>query len=268
MRLAFFLIIVAKSTFSQNLEPKKLGLHGTLIIAAIGTDGIMIAADSRTVLYSNNPRKNLAYFDGAEKITTIKYYGVGVAGVAEVGGKSITQLIKKYESSLDTNLDISSILYDFGNYLKHNLSIDQLRDLKNNLFIFGGYANNEAKIEGMYFENDSLKFFSNNHYLISDGDANKYFKYNSKLNCSKLGQIAKKTIHEFALKEGKKETIGGEISILKVNPNNSYSWIKKVGGKWHTFKDFFNLYFKGRVKIHYLQSNAKQIIDSTYRNLY
>jgi len=268
MRLAFFLIIVAKSTFSQNLEPKKLGLHGTLIIAAIGTDGIMIAADSRTILYFNNPRENLAYFDGAEKITTIKHYGVGVVGVAEVEGKSAIQIIKEYESSSDTNLDLSYIPYDFGKYLIHKLTNVQLQDLKNNLFIFCGYANKEAKIIGVYLEKDTFGVVSANHYLISDRDASRYFKYNSKLNSFQLGQIAKKAIYEFALKEGKKETIGGEISILKVNSNNSYSWIKKVGGKWHTFKDFFNLYFKGKVKIHYLQSNAKHIIDSTYRNLY
>jgi len=80
MKYLLILLILIFSNYSYSQE-------GTVIIATVTNNEIIIAADSRGVYYETDNRNvpPIAYYDSARKIFKLKQFTLGICGAGSIG---------------------------------------------------------------------------------------------------------------------------------------------------------------------------------------
>jgi hypothetical protein len=255
------IIILILILFLNWINPIKLfsqiGIKGTFIIVAIGNDGIMIASDSRGVIYDtkDSTKRILAIYDSINKSFLIKNQIALVStGDAVIGDKFLESIIKNYEKNLKICPNIKELLIDFYKYCKDTLPDDVNTLFFVNKMICAGFENNVPVIclsqDGELVATIGDGIIESYKTILSEKYKNEL--YSKKLSCYELGLLAEKTITEYAVKSKLTEIIGGKIRILHLKPGG-YEWIKNKPSrfKWTKGSEFIQDVKLGNVYINY-----------------
>ena len=131
-------IIISQFSFAQKASYP----HGSLIVAVICNDGIIMAADSRASFTAYNviAKKELpyAYIDSTRKIFPLGKYQIGITGNGNVGNDFWWNIIEKYNKKSPRNLSIENTFKHFRDYLHNKMNLhDSL--LRGNVFFLAGF---------------------------------------------------------------------------------------------------------------------------------
>ena len=247
-----------------------LRIDGTLIIMAVGKDGIIIAADSRTDITKNALEDTLplAYFDSTEKITALRHYAVAITGMPATNMVDLAERLEEFDSANAQPLPLTQYINAFYRYLYSQIPRSDFLAFRDTYIIFTGYDNDLPRIVITKISEDGMGFRSieSKDSTVSSWNASPYFKYAKGLSCYKLGKMAEKSIYAFAKENHRQNKIGGPISILKINPDGTKEWIQNDFSKHiQTQWDMLKLYKLHRLKITYLQAGAERIVDSMFK---
>lgn len=263
MKVVILFSILFSPLFASSQN--KFGIHGSFIIAAIGSDGIMIAADTRGAFYDTRDAKEttLAYYDTIQKIIPANNFVVGNMGNAIIGGKSIYTLINLYLQDSARNVSIDSFVSDFLKFYKENVPLSLYKLALKNCYISIGYNKKTPKICIKWFPYNQDTCMANYGYVLTDERCQFGAYYNSKKNCAQLAELAEKYIYSFAKQYNQQYTIGGPIMIIKVSKDNIVTWLKnKPKSKpYATSKDFINAYFENKLRVHFIKPDYKKRVE-------
>lgn len=195
-------------------------IHGSLVLAGVGTDGIVIAADSRVIIRSPDGQTSLGYFDGFPKIQLLKdKYPISTVGSTLIGGHFINTIVYDFNMAGIEDLDLDTSFKRFRNNL-----LGIMPDFTNKFF-GGAYANNNAQMYIFTSENIFPYPFG---ITGSEADLSPYIEKFDGLTLSseELGHIFEEIIYQYAEDKNKEFEIGGPISVIKINPNNQVTWLQ------------------------------------------
>jgi len=133
-------------------------LHGSLIIALICEDCIIIAADSRGSITEKLPsgvEEGYAYIDSIQKIFILKNYPLAITGTTMLKDKYFVDLISKYNKKKDKGNSFQSVFNDFEIFLLKKYKISKQTIFNDNSYITGFYENLKPKVIG-FNKSDSL----------------------------------------------------------------------------------------------------------------
>lgn len=228
MRKLFVLLLIP--FFSCNEHPSHF-VKGTLIIEAIGSDGIILAADSRAgwIRHMYSPVEK--YRDSVPKIFLIKNSGlVAFYGVENYDGKGPEEVIKQFEA-IPFNDSSYRLFKYFVNYLADKYPITESNGFKHNIYISGLYRNGEPAIIVGNLSKPTNEISNvrmrNDSFYTTSPDCTKYFSnlYKDNMSTEQLIPIIKKAF-QYMSKIDTTYTIGGPITIVKVSRDNSIHWIQ------------------------------------------
>jgi 20S proteasome alpha/beta subunit len=218
----FLLVLLPCFCYCQNFK------KGTLIIACIAKDGIVIGVDSRLIdVYKDvdGIRKPKSYTDSCQKIFFVHQAPLAIAGTYAFGTEYPNKTIEKYNrmETGDSLLAISDKIYYFLTGIMINYNLQNNKPFLNNEFISGGYLDGQPRIFRFKCANEGIRpYYLNRPYYVSDSEAyNIFYKNYDTTNVYTAKQAAAlidKTITYF----GKhfKRTVGGKVQIVIVNTNN------------------------------------------------
>lgn len=243
--------------YTQNNIP--FTLHGTIIIAAIGSDGIVIATDSRMVL-KDSKGTLIAYIDGVKKLYQLKKFVFALAGNPMINGNHFFNTLK--------HLDTTNVFYNsprefidlFLNYYREISSQALQQALQNSIYVSGYYngfkVNNEFQTENI--RADSFYMSNYRSYI----DSNKLWNFKPNLTTKELIPMVEKVINKI-IKLNEIKDIGGPITILAIDKNNNVTSVKDTN-KYTllTDCDIVELYYTNKNKIHLFKKEYKDEFDS------
>jgi hypothetical protein len=195
-------------------------IHGSLVLAGIATDGIVIAADSRVVIRSADGQTSLGYFDGFPKIQVLKErYPISTVGSTLIGGYFINTLIGDFNRDEIEDIDINASFNRFRNGLL------AIRPDFTNKFIGAAYANGNPQ---MYVFTNELIF---SYPVGITGSEVDLFPYTEKLDgltltSEDLRQAFEEIIYQYAKDKNKEFEIGGPVSVVEIDINNQVTWLQ------------------------------------------
>ncbi|MBS1525095.1 MAG: hypothetical protein JST19_05565 [Bacteroidetes bacterium] len=200
-------------------------IYGSIIVAEVGSDGIVVSSDSRAMIKQNNQPHS--YFDGTAKITQIRSLIFGAVGVGSVGGKGILTIAKKIALTPTWPGDMQGFVRLFGQSVKRNFSLSEIELLKQSEFVLAGYSNGKPTIFKFTLEDlETNTVWPAPQYYVTQGPAFPFLNYDPKLDCAKLAELAEDGIKEFAKKFEMDYFIGGPISSAQIKPSRAITWLK------------------------------------------
>ena len=113
--------------------------HGTLVVAVICNDGILMAADSRAsfTVDSVGELATYAYVDSFRKIMPIGNFQIGTVGVSSFKNKHLIKIIQDYNKKNISPPTVLETYNKFRNYLRNDLSLADSLFEKNQFFTAG-----------------------------------------------------------------------------------------------------------------------------------
>lgn len=226
--IIFFFGMPGVSVRRANLENEMLQ-KGTLIIAGVGSDGILIAIDSRITDLTNEVKQQAKFYrDSCQKMFIVRGVPIAIAGAFNFGSQPAWEYIKDYNDVDPTRKGTcKEVFVTFIQDLIIAFPKSRYSDLTRNYFITAGYINDSAEILSC---KDGILEGGYASIVLSKRDAKsslyKYLPdtaYLKRLPCTKLQHIFTKAIADFGRLN---LTVGGPVSIIKINPDNSYSCIQ------------------------------------------
>src|SRR5690606_6257838 len=131
MRLfSILFLFFAQISFSQ------VNLHGTLIVVIPGTDGIILACDSRMSSKPNDSIENSYYLDSINKTHFIDDMPIMIGGAMFHDCISIHEIIEKYKRIYKKENDKKLKFLNFVEYFRTNYPINATTEtrLKNQFY--------------------------------------------------------------------------------------------------------------------------------------
>jgi 20S proteasome alpha/beta subunit len=253
--------------FSFYAGNAQLNTEGSFCIVASCKDGIIIGADTRnSITPENNNKEILAYFDTVIKIFPLNKFVICTTGDVSIDDKFISYYIYEYRKFYQYKDELKLQTGDFFQFLITKYP-SQLEKFKNAQMIFAGYRNNESWIctgrVNTLTQNIDISCVGKETYYATDTTCGFDTLYSEKLTCKQLMPLIKKSIIEYAAKNKKTESIGGQITFLKINKNNTVEWLvndKKLPNI-NTMEELKREYKQGRLKIHFKSKEAKQEVE-------
>ena len=209
--------------FSQSNLPSLIS--GSIIVAEVGADGIVVSSDSRALIKRDN--QPYGYFDSTAKIVQVRNLIFGTVGVGAVNGKGILSVASQVDKNPEWNGGIESFVLLFYQTLKQTLSSSEIDLLHENQFVLAGYRDRQPII--FQFTIESLKKNQVNpapQYYVTQGPALQFLQYDPLLNCTSLAQLAEDGIEKFIATFEMSYIIGGPISSVQIKPDSSVIWLK------------------------------------------
>ncbi|MBK5270039.1 MAG: hypothetical protein JJE22_03400 [Bacteroidia bacterium] len=238
--MKYILVITITIWVSFSVYSQK----GTVIVAAVAKNGIIIAADSRAIIGANN--HFVAYIDSVSKILRLKDFPIAHAGHSTLNGKIIDQILVEYNKTHPQPKDVELTFKDFLKYMYEKYKIDS-----SEMFIGGGYySNGKSFLIGFTGTHGDIYY---DGFIISDSSSilSKYlipYQKSADYTCEQLRPIIENTINNYAIKAGKTDEIGGPISVVKITDKNKIIYLQNDFSK-PRYKDFTEL-------VHLIQSHV------------
>jgi hypothetical protein len=256
MKIPVVILFLLFCGLRHSREPIKTingNFFGTLITSFIGKNGIVVSADSRTVLY-NSKGKVLAYFEETSKIFQVKNFLIAVAGQYTFDNTSIENLIQEISASGSlANSDLYSLHDSFLCYAKKRLPDMEYFRLHNNQYIISGYYHDTPTI--LFYDGYKELEIVNEGYITNSSryNDNRRLKRNIRsLTVDTLIPISVKFVEgleEARNKEDNWSIIGGPVSTAIIT-DDKVTWIKDQNrNNFRNFRDFHTSYNSGRIKI-------------------
>ena len=118
---------------------------GSYCIGAIGKDGIILAADSREMLYNvKDPFKTpVCYYDSNQKVFKVNRFGLAFIGNSNVGNFYLRAIINDYKLSDFSKARGDSIIFHFLKFCKKEMRNDSVFEsfIQNIKIMSIGYEN-------------------------------------------------------------------------------------------------------------------------------
>ncbi len=198
------------------------------------------------------------------KIFKLKQFALGIAGAFSIGYEYYNSIIDDFNKIQFYDTGLYNTLKRFIAYLDEKYPASLFPERKSNTFLGGGYVNGRPEIIGI----DSLRVkLQYSGTIFSDSNVLKY----AGLEIKKEGALYEKienTIYNYANGENKKNTIGGPISIVLITPKNKLIWKKNnfSNKNYKSLNEFYEAVKNGKVKMHYLVPNGKEIFLKNARH--
>jgi hypothetical protein len=253
-KLIFFFILISFSLvlFSQS---------GTLLLGAVGSDGIVITADSRGSIYPNadQTKQPIAYIDSLCKIFTIKGYPIAVAGNTAINGRFIYQIIEAFELSYQGENRIDLICESFHLYIENTYPLSLYPEHYSLAFLSGGYVDGKPFMViydrmGVHIQHGGT--ISNDKDVLPF-----YHRYADKLYSSvEIANMQESIVYAFANESGKKYRVGGPVSSIIIYTNNRTFIYKNdfSNRKWNTPDDFIKQVENGKIKLNLVPGHTRK----------
>lgn len=272
MKLTFLLLLIPNCLFSQLSNAP----HGSLIVAIICNDGILISADTRGswTAYNDIAKKELpyAYYDGNKKIFPFGNYLLGITGQTNVGNDFWWNIIEKYNKAYKKKNavdDMETCFKNFRYYISEKLKIPDTLS-RGNVFILAGYEKGKPTIIGVDSFNSTVFLrVQKTKFRIATNDCikPKLILDDSMYYCDNIVKV---------LKTGYKECsynwelgIDSNINVIKIDSSNSKKEL--VSQKFIRFKDlndFSSKIINGEVKVsHFFPETEKPFIDMLRKSI-
>jgi hypothetical protein len=243
-------LLLSLSSYCQFLE------KGSYCIGAIGKDGIILAADSRGMLYyTNDPlKKPVCYYDSVQKVFLVNRFALAFVGNSTVNDYYLRIIVNQYKLNDFSKVKGDSVIYDFLKFCKKIFKNDSVYNsfILNTKIMSIGYEKNKPFV--CYYDLLSPFLYVKNPKSSFISAPPDYFRphYSDTLSCFQLAKIAEKSIYEYAEKQNFTDIIGGEIMVIQLNKDNSHKWLlhsPKYARKWSRTADFDKDYKAGKIKI-------------------
>lgn len=262
-----FFCFLSSFVYSQNII--ETHLSGTLLLAAKGKDGIILAADSRLNISGNTEDSviQVAYVDDFKKIYIVNSYAIALAGTAYSRNESVKNILDSFLLSKPQYTDPASFITLLMRYIKWHNTDFYLSVRYKSRMICCGYYNSEQCIAAT---NGDSVFLIDNYAITSQ--TNGYFNrnYRSDLTCKKLKELAIATIDSFPiLNPDRKYQIGGKTSVLQIKPGSKFKWMTTTKGMvyWNTYKEYITNFLSDRIKAIIIRPDALEPLKEMYRSV-
>jgi len=236
--------------------------YGTFIASFIGKNGIVVSADSRTVMYDTRG-KVVVYYEETSKIFQFRNFLIAAAGQYTFKTSSIRNLIKgTLEADSLSILNLYSLHDSLLSYASGKLSKLEYYSLYMNQFIIAGYDHNIPTI--LYYDGGRRQKFEGKGYItnLEEENDNTSLKENiAALTVEELIPVSidlVKNVEKLRNEKDKWSIIGGPVSTAGII-DNKVSWIKDQNrNSFESILDFYQAYKNGKVQIFY-----RSVKDST-----
>jgi hypothetical protein len=235
---------------------------GSIAVAAICKNGIIIAADTRGGFwYGENgvvdfDKEPIAYYDTVQKIYTIKNFALCSVGPNTFGFKFINFYFKQYKKSLKTDESISINNFSFFPFMSTNYP-HIIPDLLKVKMFRAGYQNNKPTL--CVYQNGNFRCGWDTAIVYSANELNLDGKQFVNITCEEAVPKIEKIIRDYIKQYKKEYSMGGPIMFLKIAPGNKFEWLKNEPKK-ENFEDirvFYNEFKKKKVKVHFTSPENK-----------
>jgi len=262
--------------FSQN--PNEV--RGTCIITAICKDGIIMAVDSRAVflkdslvdlstLSSNNVR---GFYDDVQKVHIIRKFAFGSEGQLNFGNErhGIYYYLSRFEKTLSDTTDVYTGARNFMYYMRNNYGADVLDGFKSLQIVLTGYYK-QIPLIAIIDPIDSTKggYIKDSGYMTCSVGVDFPRKYSKNLTCEQMAKVVENAILEYRKKYNKELYIGSKIMILKISPQNTFTWLKNAPkepeSSTDSISETYTKYLQGKLKIQFTSPGEKLKFDSTVK---
>lgn len=228
--------------------------HGTLIVAIVCTDGILIASDTRASWKDDN-KVLFAYVDSFQKIFRIGKFQLAISGVSTFNGIYLNEITDSFNKSISVESTLLSTFDKFKNFLKEKYHVTDV-ELDKNKFILAGYENNLPVITGF----ETLGKPVRSPVLTSEAIVNPYWRIPNPnpYTCVETMNILEPIYQKCSTLD---KSIGGPTYFLKVQPGNRVSELKKVSFKhFRKETDFIKAILNGETEVTYLFKESKKAL--------
>jgi len=225
--MKWILIVQVVLIASCKHEKPLITKHGTTIIFATGSDGIVMAADSRTSVIDMriDSNKILPYYDSCQKVFILNGYLFAASGLLQFGDKYMSDIVNDFNSigGID-QLDCPNTLGAFVSFMDKFYPLSLHPDAKKNAYFCVGYVNDSAYLIGKSAVNHSFSAWDSCG-SNSIGSDSMFLKVYKRYDCNKLAVLAEQTIIDYYTKL-KKTGTGGPITVAKISKDNKVTFIK------------------------------------------
>ena len=199
----------------------QLQIHGTMVIASVASDGIVIAADSRLGLETEYGI--VTTVDNYQKIFISDKFAFAFMGSAfyhSVSAKKIVEAFTSYKQQFSSPNDCLAAMIIF---LKYKFKINENEI---GLIVCCGYDTTTHQ-PLISFYNKKQMYYPDLKPFISD--TTEYIfknKYNPNMTSMQIRDLAIKAIDSFTILNTQFENIiGGPVNVLRINPNSTFQWL-------------------------------------------
>lgn len=256
MKPCLILSILLLGILHTRLVPKSTGhtgFHGTFIASFIGKNGIVTAADSRTVLYGHD--RVMMYFEETSKIFQFRNCLIAVAGQYTFGTITLQRLIKNVEAADSLSaIDIYTLHAALLRYAKVRLTMTDYFLLAYNQFLISGYDGRTPVI--LYYNGFHLPEVIHRGYAtnVRSKDLPVLSTQVDSLEVGALTPVAIDLVQRVEEAKNKKDRwsiIGGPVSAARIT-DSGVTWIKDQNrNNFESVGDFYEACRKGKVPVVY-----------------
>ena len=242
--------------------------HGTLLGAVILNDGIVFCADSRACwtikIDSSEAPVAYAYLDSVQKIFSIGYFRIAIAGNAAINNILWDEVIRKYNKKTKPDSSLLTTFTRFLEYLQNENIPDSL--ISENIFVLVGYENGVPFILSRE-KGKSKPIIIKHGRIFSESIAEDFYKRIIPKPTISDG-ITKSIIDVFVHVSNNIQSIGGPTYIILINPDNSMTELNEVKfrKKYKKESDFLRAVLKHQENITYVYPWSEELLMKTLKS--
>jgi hypothetical protein len=258
MKYSVLALLMMLSLFSFSQDESQP--HGTVVVGIICSDGIILAADSRSsykkFAVGIKDAFVYAYIDSFRKIFTLGKFKLAVVGKSDLKDKSWESVTMQYNKLNKSNDTVEAELNNFLSYLKTKIKIpDSL--LLENQFLLAGYEKGRPVIISKT-PTGKQKIEKIGHRLISNDCTLIGLRTATATNCTAFSKAI-----EFGFNQCSKNdiSVGGPINIIQIKSDNSVNTIKTFKFKeYKTESASKKLILAKKIKVEYLYPQSESYL--------
>ncbi len=225
-------------------------------------DGIVMVSDSRLALKSRQNNEVLAYQDGVPKIYPLKKFAIGISGDFSDGTSLIKKIVTDFDKSNPSYRTPEECLYKFGLFTKEKHPA-YFKNLATEPIICAGFAPEKMiaiLLDGKTYSINQDIWASN---IFMQIDSLKLFSLPKDANSKQAGEAATKALEGYIKAFHKENEAGGLFSVLKINADNSWKWIKNdfTGNDYMTECEAAKALFEKKYKLEYTSDKNKSLMQ-------
>jgi hypothetical protein len=233
-------------------------ISGSFVIAAVGTDGIIMASEARANIFDKNDivQTPIAYFDTIQKVFPKENIAIAETGQGVISNVFFSAIINDFYRML-VDCNAHEVLPAFIDYANRFLPKEIQQEFFNQKLFSAGFHNSIPII--CYYDKEQTPkigcktngFIQSDRTIFSDN-------YSINMNCQELAELAEAAIKEYASHNDRWKTIGGPVYVLKITKTNT-EWIlnKPVKQKWNYINEFIYDYTSEKIEINIIDPHTK-----------
>ncbi|HVM88917.1 MAG TPA: hypothetical protein VMT76_12080 [Puia sp.] len=263
-----YFINICFAANSQDSINSYFRSSGAIIMAVKAEDGIVIVADSRLAYRSLQNHEVLAYQDGIPKIFPLKKFALGISGNFSDGNTLIRKIIKDFEKSDPSYRTPEECLYKFGLFTKDKYPL-YYENLTTNTVICAGYGPEPMigiLLNGKTYPINQDLWASN---VFQEIDSLHLFTIPKEKNSKQVAEAAVDALKDYIKTFHKENEAGGLFSVLKINADNSWKWIKNdfTGNDCLSECESATAIYDKQVRLEYTSGENKKIMSEAVRSI-